>query len=362
VSGLGCAAPRPVQFLGNGFCELWYYPALLRFSKFALCLLFLAGLAFGCYRHPTDNLDRYIYEGILRSKSQSIDAAYSIVKHASPRAEESTTLDSPQHLRELEPLYAIRPLYLGAICIVGKIVPMQNAISLISAASFFGIGIVVLLWTKQPVLSGLLVAASPVLLLGRFGTPDALASVIVISALWLLDRERNLALGLLFVSLGVRTDNLLLLLAVLAWLAWERRLTPPIAAGLGLLGLAIVVGINHWAGNYGWVVLFRFTFIEGRYPAQIPHVLTLREYFRGFVSGAPVIVGRVAPWLLLGCLAWKLRPNQLLIVVGCATAAHFLLYPSPEDRYLVWAYVIAGIILIRSLDEVVKQRQSQRIS
>jgi hypothetical protein len=26
--------------------------------------------------------------------------------------------------------------------------------------------------------------------------------------------------------------------------------------------------------------------------------------------------------------------------------AHFLLYPSGEDRYLIWAYVVAGVSLI----------------
>jgi len=108
-------------------------------------------------------------------------------------------------------------------------------------------------------------------------------------------------------------------------------------------------------GNYGWIVLFRFSFISGRYPAQIPHVLTIREYVYALVYGAVAVADRVAVWILLGLLAWRRRQDPLLIVVSFAVLAHFLLYPSPEDRYLVWAYVITGIVLIRSFDEQNRQ-------
>jgi hypothetical protein len=49
-------------------------------------------------------------------------------------------------------------------------------------------------------------------------------------------------------------------------------------------------------------------------------------------------------------LAWKRRQDPLLIVAGCAVTAHFLLYPSGEDRYLIWAYIVAGVSLIRSFE------------
>jgi hypothetical protein len=313
-------------------------------------VLFLAGLAFACYRSPVDNLDRYIYEAIVRGKTQSIDAAYSIVKHTSPRAEQSSILDSPQHLLELEPMFAIRPVYLVAIAELSRAVPIQSAISFISALSLFGIGLVVLFWTKRPLLAGLLMAALPIPFLGRLGGPDGLAAVLVISALWVLERSTIVALGLLFLSLGVRTDDLLILIAVLAWLAWERKVPRLVAGALAIAAVGIVLGINHWAGNYGWIVLFRFSFVSGRYPAQIPHVLAVGEYVRGLWRGAYAIADQVAVWILLGILAWRRRPDPLLIVAGCAAAAHFLLYPSGEDRYLIWAYVVVGVSLIRSLE------------
>jgi len=100
----------PATSTASGF--LWYdFSRLLRFLKFAVCVLFLVGLAYVCYRRPVpDDFDRYIYEAIVRGKSQPLEVVYDTVKHENPRAEESSVLDSPQHLRELEPLYAIRPL------------------------------------------------------------------------------------------------------------------------------------------------------------------------------------------------------------------------------------------------------------
>jgi len=52
-----------------------------------------------CYLHPVaDDFDRYIYEALVRVRTQSVEAIYPIVKHESPRSEASSVLDSPQHL------------------------------------------------------------------------------------------------------------------------------------------------------------------------------------------------------------------------------------------------------------------------
>ncbi len=318
---------------------------------FSLCLLFLLGLSFVCYRRPLpDDFDRYVYEAIVRGRTQPIEDVYAVVKHKTPRAEASTILDSPQHLRELEPLYAIRPLYIEIISWLSAVLPIQNAINLISAASLFGIGVVALLWTQQPLLSALLMAAYPVLALGRLGTPDALAGLLTICALWLIEQKhrRFLAVCILFASLAVRTDNVLLLLVVLGWLLWEKRIGVYTGGLLAMAALAVVLAINHWAGTYGWVVLFRYSFIAGRYPAQEPHTLSFGEYFAALFSGAAVILTRISVWLLLGILAYSRRPNRVLLVTGAAAALHFLMFPSPEDRYFVWTYIVAAIIFIRS--------------
>lgn len=324
---------------------------LFRRAQFAACILFLLGISFVCYSHPVpDDFDRYIYEAIVRGKSQPVSEVYAIVKHENRRAEESSVLDSPEHLQELEPLYKIRPLYLGLISLVSWKFPIQQSITLISAACYFGIGLVVLFWTKRPLESGLLMAAYPLLVLGRIGTPDALAGLLAIGGLWMIAEEIALVAGLflLFLSVSARTDNLLILLAVLAWLAWEKRVKLWIAGPIALLALAFTAGINFAAGNYGWIVLFRLSFLGGGSPAQISHSLSTHEYLSVFARNFTVIFSHVAIWILLGILAWRKSRNPLLIVVALTTVAHFILFPSPEDRYLIWAYIVVGVGVIQA--------------
>jgi hypothetical protein len=335
------------------------FAALSQSIKYAFCVLFLGVIAYGCYRHPVpDDFDRYIYEAIVRGWSQPVEVVYPLVKHESPRAEESSVLQSPEDLRALEPLYAIRPLYLFLIAVVSHVLPIQRAITLISAASLFGIGVVVLCWTRTPLLAALLMAASPILVLGRIGTPDGLAALLAILSLYLMDTDLSplLGLGVLFMSLGVRTDNILLLLPVLAWVVHKKRLGVS-EAGLGaLLAVGVVLVINHLAGNYGWIVLFRYSFLGGRSPAGVSHSLTLLEYVVASGRGVQALLPRLAIWLLLGSAVWWRTRSALLAVVGFSVAAHIALYPSPEDRYLAWAYVIVGVATVRFFLENLHQQ------
>jgi hypothetical protein len=314
--------------------------------------LFIIALGWVYYRHPlTDDFDRYIYEALVRARSQPIGEVYQAVKHESPRAEESETLDSPEHLVEIMPLYRIRPIYVEAIALIARWLPLQGAINLISASSFVGICIIVLAWTRDPLASALLAACYPISVLGRMGTPDALASLFGISALWLVDRKLSspiAPIALLLVSLGMRTDNLLLLFAVIGWLAWEKAISAPIAVAVAGIGVAAVMAINRWAHNYGWAVLFRLSFFGGR-AATVAHSVTIHEYLVQCARGAFSVFPQLALWILLGIVAWCLRPSPFLVVTATAALAHFLLFPSPEARYFIWAYIVTAVALISSL-------------
>src|SRR5947209_17548987 len=92
---------------------------LMRSTKFMMYVSFSLGLAAACYLRPSpDDFDRYVYESLIRSAKQPIEDIYRIVKQESPRAEASAVMDSSEHLGELEPLYAIRPLYVQLITLV----------------------------------------------------------------------------------------------------------------------------------------------------------------------------------------------------------------------------------------------------
>ncbi len=69
-------------------------------------------------------------------------------------------------------------------------VPIQRAINLVSALSLFGIGMVLLGWTRRPFYCALLMATPAIVGLGRIGTPDALSSLLLLSSMWAVAEER----------------------------------------------------------------------------------------------------------------------------------------------------------------------------
>lgn len=320
----------------------------------ALYVLGILTICWSCYRHPlSEDFDRYMYESLVRARQQDVQTVYGIVKHESPRAESSSILDSPEHLEKLKPLYAIRPLYVEVIRFLWKAgLGIQQSINLISAASLFGIGILLLFWTDRPLESALLLACSPIVVLGRMGTPDALSGFLVISALWAITYGRQaFGISAMLASLFVRTDNLLLFLVVVLWLLLERRIQVWLGCLLCITAVSIAFGINKWAGAYSWAVLFQYSFIGGRSPADVSSHVSAGEYLRVFISSGVSLVSRLSIWLLLAFVAWKnARSDRRLLIVGALSAvAHFVLFPSPEDRYLIWTYVLVGIIFVRSI-------------
>ena len=316
--------------------------------KVFIYLAFVLCVSLACYVRPVpDDFDRYVYEALIRGRSQSVETIYRIVKHESPRAEASSVLDSAEHLGQLEPLYAIRPLYLESVSLLSRGLGPQKSITALSAISFFFIGSMLFVWTRNPLLSSLILISPAVLSLGRLGTPDSLSTLIVVSGLYLLFRKWTLlAVVLLLVSIWIRTDNVLLALVVLFWLAWTKRMSVLYAGLLGSLALASVAFINHYAGNYGYLVLFRYSFVAGKYPAEIAGSITVREYLRALFSGLETVLPQSAPWVLLGLLGWRWLPpaRTLLVIAATAATIHFALFPSPEVRYFTWAYLVGSIV------------------
>jgi len=317
---------------------------------FTACLYLgsIAVVSWACFRHPVaDDFDRYIYEALVRGKYETVEVVYPIIKHSSKRAEESSVLDSPTHL------YAIKPLYVKAIeATAFTRLPIQVRINLISAVSLFGIGLVVLGWTGKPGYSALLLATSAIVVLGRMGTPDGLSTLVVLAGLWAISRSRLLiGIFLLLVSIWIRTDNLLLVITALGFLLWQKRMTLVDAGVFSALSVGSVMLINHFSGNYSWRVLFQFSFIGGGSPAEVHPHFGVAQYLGVAARSAETIIPQVAIWVLLGIVAWKwVSPSRgLLIPVWIAVVAHFALYPSPESRYLVWAFVVTGVIFVGAL-------------
>ncbi|HZQ17417.1 MAG TPA: hypothetical protein VFA90_01755 [Terriglobales bacterium] len=317
-------------------------------------VIFAFGLAFICYLRPEANdFDRYAYEALARLKTQPIQQVYSIVKHESPRAEASSIMDSPEHLAQLLPLYAIRPVYVELVALMSEMTGSPpEAIRLISSASYFFCGVLLGAITRRYLYSALVVVTPGIVNAARVGTPDILSGAVLLGAFVAIINEKYApAILLLMASVWVRTDNAIFVMTMLAWLVVRKKLR--ISHGIVLAGVVCgsVETIDLFSGNYGWGVLFQYSFVAGKYPAEIvPHITPL-TYMRVFAVGAESLASQIAPWLLLGSVGWKLRSFETayLVPVVVASVLHFFLYPSPEGRYFVWAYLIVGFVFIEAM-------------
>jgi hypothetical protein len=106
--------------------------------------------------------------------------------------------------------------------------------------------------------------------------------------------------------------------------------------------------ISHFSGSYSWPVLFQYSFMGGSSPAEIVPRFGVVQYLGVAAHSAETIIPQVAIWALLGLVAWKWSSpgRELLIPVWAAVLAHFVLYPSPESRYMVWAFIVTGVIFV----------------
>jgi hypothetical protein len=318
---------------------------------FALCATAV------CFRRPIPgDYDRYVYEVVARSQTASWPDVYPILKAENPRLALGPGFDTAAHMAELEPLFAVRPLYVEAIKLAHRAgVNYQTGISLISAASFLAIAILLFLWTRSPLLSALAISTPGFVQLGRQGVPDGLNALCIVAALYLLiHRRMALGLSLLLTAVWIRTDSVLICGAVLAWLCYRKKLELRYGAVLAALAFLSVEAINHFSGNYGYAILFRLSFIGGAHPLLTSTAnITVREYLSGIAQGLPSIIPQLAPWALLAVAAWRFNSNfrKWLIPVWSAALVHFLLFPSPESRYLDWAMLFSAVAFIAAVTQ-----------
>lgn len=328
----------------------------MKISKLIAYAAFCVSLAALCYLRPLrDDFDRYVYEALIRSSNQPIGDIYRIVKHESPRAKASSVMDSPEHLAQLEPLYAIRPLYVQVTSLLSRAgMGPQAAINLVSSISLMMCAVIIGVTTRQYLCSALLMASPGIMTIGRMGTPDALSSLAVLAGCLALYREKvSSGILLLMLSVWIRTDNVLFVIAILVWLVWKKRMPLLHSIVLGIMAFSSVLWINHLSGNYGWRVLFHYSFIGGRYPAEITPHINVGQYVRIVLENLVSLGPQLAPWLLLGIAAWMLSRNERgsLIPIGAASLLHYLMFPSGESRYFAWAFLLIGVIFMRAISE-----------
>jgi hypothetical protein len=240
---------------------------------------------------------------------------------------------------------------------------------LISRLSYLAVGLVLLSWLLSWTGPAAAVAVAWAAMslsfsvdLAQLSTPDALSTLVVLSAFSLMFEKEHVrwALVLLVASVAIRPDNLLWLMAAAVYLA-IRYPQQRVLTVLGpVMGLLLAAGLGRWSHLPAWSTLFHHAFVE-RLPYQqsFHPVLSPLGYIRVYLrethpANLPLFV---AVFALIGISVFYFRIRRfgrgdewvgLLATVGLFGVLHWLLYPD-DDRFFIAGYLMVTLALLRTL-------------
>lgn len=261
---------------------------------------------------------------------------------------------NPFHFVECLPYFSIKPLYIELIYVINRLgIRMFPAIVLASVLPAFGITLLMWRWTAlmrgSVVLLCVFLFVPEVRSLGYGQGPDALSTLVMLAAFILIFKSGKMPVGitLLLASIWVRPDNAIVVLLVLAYLAFRGVLPLWMAGILAAMVFATPVVINHYGGSYGWKALYShtFKFVEMA-PGEFVPVFTARDYVQAVRSGLRTMLdSSLMAYFVLGAIGYKLVPEMRPALLLCAVAsvARFVTYPNFEPRYYALFYVLVAI-------------------
>ena len=254
------------------------------------------------------------------------------------------------HYAEFLPCFAIRPVYNQTIYWLSRTgLGLVRSIRLVSAFSYYLLGVLVLIWLQRHspyslVLSFLIMLLPPISLLGRNTTADALSVLLGVFSLFVIFELNRIAVGIGILSLAiwVRTDNVALIVPVLATLYFQRRLQLWVGIFFAAISVASVVVINHAAGDYGIQMLYYRNFLGTPIaPGEMVAHFTARQYVYFFFSGFKAMLNSFVPvFVVLGLVGLNRRTAPILMVVTTYVILHYLILPNWIDRWMGVFYVV----------------------
>jgi hypothetical protein len=273
---------------------------------------------------------------------------------------------NPDHFAEFLPCFAIRPLYIEMLHILRRLgIYLVRVTVLGSVLPYMALAALIFVWSARyvgPLLASLfaflLAVTPPILGLARYSGPDSLSTFWTCLALYFIFERRRFAIGLVFLlsSVYIRTDNVLLALLVLAYLCLRMNELDKWKAGtLGVVAVLSVFAINHFAGDYGWRMLYYRGFIAAPLaPGEFVAQFSFADYNRALRTGLSAIFnGNFIPYLLFGLIGYlamrKRTLGAVFAIVIAFAALHFVIFPLVEDRYFSLFYVVTGLTVISAL-------------
>jgi hypothetical protein len=338
-------------------------PVLLLYTVFCLALAIVG------YLRPLPTFDRYLYAGAVASLRYSDPVTIHQIALAEFNAQPSPFLfenisaepyfadvrDNPYHFAEQLGLFRVKFGYVAAGYGLWRAgLPILIGLRLISAWCIVVVGLVILAWTHDAVLSPVLLLTPPVLNMGRMVTADPLSTTIIVLALFALAKKRNLlAASLLIAGIGVRSDNMVLAVMLLSWIVWKQRIRFSIGSLFIASALAVTALANRISRVYNWRVVMQHGFIKPVIqPISHPVRISLAGYLHALAGLRAIPYTFMTFWILVAAAVWKQLPEgsivrDLLAVTGLYIVVRLVMFPNFDDRFFVWAYLLAGIALIQ---------------
>jgi hypothetical protein len=353
-----------------------------------LYVAFLGASAFHLYRTPLYRMDalqymgnallmenrdlfevhRGVYSEIYRSvPGPARDGLLGRQTGAPPDQNLSRELRShdPYRFSEFLPFFAIRPLYNQLLYLLYKAgFGLFRSTILISAGSYFFLGIVLFAWARQHVnvmfasaFSMLMMMSPPIATLGRENISDALATLVAFGSLYLIFEKRLLTPGLVLAltSIYCRTDFVVLAIPVLVVCCYERKITFFQMTTLMTVAAGSVLLINYCAGDYGLRMLYYRNFVgTPTAPGEMTVLFSFHDYISAFRGSLSLVAGGFFfPFLALGLTGLFCRPRSVAVfgVALAYTGLHFVLLPNWEERWFAIFYLSAGVLAVTGLGQ-----------
>jgi hypothetical protein len=276
---------------------------------------------------------------------------------------------NPYHFVEYLPYFSIKPLYIELIYAISRFgVGLFRAIALASVIPAFGFALVMCRWTVLTKGSvGLLCAflfVPELRVLGYGQGTDAFSLLVLLGAFLLIFGFDRISPGvtLLLASIWIRSDNSILALLVLAYLAFRGVIPVWMSAVLAAIAVATPVAISHYGGSYGWKALYSHTFkyLEMA-PGEFVPTFTVSDYLHAFRNGLRTMIdGSLTVYLVLGAIGFKMVPEMRVPLLLCvaASAAHFVIFPNFEFRYYALFYVLVAISACTAFSRIPWSREA----
>jgi hypothetical protein len=271
--------------------------------------------------------------------------------------------ENPADFQSQLSMYRVKLGYVGLLRLLEPVTGLVNASLLLSILPAVGFGLLSLWWLKrEDALQGAFLLV-PVLLIADYSrmtsavTPDMLLGLVSLAALYRLLRGRDVLAGvLLFVSVFIRPDNIILIFALLiaaVLFGWKKL--PMLVTFVASLVACVV--ISKAGGHPGWWAHFYFSCVEiqnsmANFHPDFSLVTFLKGYARGVIVSLqnndwPALLALlVAAWALLNKYGrmGAGRENALAFALAIGALGKFASFPLPDDRF--YFVFIAGLAVV----------------